>query len=143
MSSKARRPRWWQVYLMLPLFVGLFVFEIKLGLTGAENSVAQFGILLVIFCGIHLWIRANHSALAELEDEPGWRQYRVYETFAEPGRDAEENTYGLAAGAQTPTLRVPRTGVSGLLSDTAEWPTSENQADVFAAKAALSERERQ
>jgi hypothetical protein len=66
MSSK---PKWWQLYLLLPLAVLLFVLERRLPFSTSGHRAAQIGIILVTYGLAHLWLRANRAALTETEQE--------------------------------------------------------------------------
>ena len=43
MSSETKNPKWWQLYVMLPLLVGLFWPEMQAHLTETEHIIAQLG----------------------------------------------------------------------------------------------------
>jgi hypothetical protein len=123
MSSKRKQAQWWQLYAMMPLLVGLFLLELRLHLNGAENVMAQLGILLLVYGLIHLWIRANAEALMEPDERldenpyemPGKWRIRTYEFSPTdtPGFDKD------ARPAQ-PVFHFPETGLKGVLSTTFE-----------------------
>jgi hypothetical protein len=127
MPSNKRSPQWWQVYVMLPLLVSLFLLEMRLPLTHTEHIVAQLGILFLIYGFIHLWLRANQSAwngLGEGFDGPrGEWQVKVYEI--PPVR--------LSASKQDarPLIQVPPE-IDGVLSDTFQMGSMD--AESFAIK---------
>jgi hypothetical protein len=52
-STKAHKPQWWQLYLMLPLLAGLYLPEMRLQLSGAADILAQLAILGLIFAFLH------------------------------------------------------------------------------------------
>ncbi len=77
LSLKQHQPQWWQLYLMLPVLAGLFVLEIRLHLREPVNTLAQLGILFLMYAFIQLWVRANRSALTGMEEEGVMNQTRV------------------------------------------------------------------
>lgn len=128
MSSKKRNPKWWQLYVMLPLLAGLFWPEIQAPLTETGHIIAQLGILCLIFGFVQLWMRANRSALMHMDEEQGHWRINAYEILLEQPRAAEdtENRTGTR-----PLLEIPASGVSGVLSDTFELGAPEEQSSVF------------
>ncbi len=115
MSSKNPKPRWWQVYATIALLIALFLGEIRLGLTGALNIVAQLGILLLIYGLIHLWIRANRTALMGMDQDSGQWQFKVYEISSADLQAAAET---LRPRPEAETVPLPRREVKGVLDTT-------------------------
>src|SRR5512143_3090320 len=122
MSSETKNPKWWQLYVMLPLLVGLFWPEMRAPLTETEHAIAQLGILCLIFGFVQLWMRANRSALLHMDAEQGNWRIRVYEILPEQPRAAEDTENHLRT---RPLLQIPASGLSGVLSDTFELETRE------------------
>jgi hypothetical protein len=138
MTSKKRHPQWWQLYIGLPLLVGLFWSEMQLPLTPTENIIAQLGILILIFGFVQLWLHANRSALMGLDEEEGKWEFRVYQI--PPGSlgtfdDVEVHPM------ERPLLQIPAGGIKGVLSDTFEWETPEDGSSVYADQRAVSRKE--
>ncbi len=102
MSTKQRKPQWWQLYIMLPVLAGLFVLEIRLGLKGAANILAQLGILFLIYGFMQSWVRANRSALMGMDEQPGEWRLNVYKLT--PARSIERR----------PLVQLPENERSGL-----------------------------
>ena len=125
MFPKKHEPHWWQLYVMLPVLAGLFVLEIRLGLTGTVNIAAQLGILFLVYALIQLWIRANRRALMGLDEEPGEWQFKVYEVTAAGLARAHE-----AAGRveSRPLLQLPEGELKGVLSTTFEMDEFEQDS---------------
>ena len=46
MSSKKQQPKWWQVYVALPVLLGLFWPETHARMTGTDHILAELGILV-------------------------------------------------------------------------------------------------
>lgn len=57
------RPAYWQLYLLLPAIVGLFVLERQLPLPEQAHDVLELAILLVVVALIALWIKLNERPL--------------------------------------------------------------------------------
>ncbi len=75
-SLRQNQPQWWQVFLTLPVLIGLFVLLIRMHLQEPVNTLAQLGILVLAYGFIQLWIRANRAAFMGLEEEGVMRQTR-------------------------------------------------------------------
>ena len=61
MFSKISRPRWWLLYLLLPVLVGLLVIEIKIPISEVGHRIVEVGIVVLIFGLIELWLRGNDA----------------------------------------------------------------------------------
>lgn len=59
MPQPNTRPKWWQIYLLLPLLIGLFLIDFRLNLSDRGHQVLQIGILLFVYWLAHLWMKAN------------------------------------------------------------------------------------
>jgi len=139
MSSEKKHPKWWQVYVMLPLLVGLFLPEMQAALTEPEHVIAELGILALIFGFVHLWLRANRSALMNMDEEAGQWRIRVYQIPPTGPRaldDVEQRT------SQPRMFQIPVSEIKGVLSDTFEWEAPEGEESVFADERGLSRKER-
>jgi hypothetical protein len=69
MSASNLRPKWWQLYLTFPLLIVLFAAENRLKISSRGHQAVQIVIVLLIFGLIHLWIKANSSALSRMDQE--------------------------------------------------------------------------
>ncbi len=138
MSAKAKKPQWWQLYVMLLVFAGLFVLEIRLGLTGTLNILAQLGILFLIYAFIQLWIRANRRALMGLDEERGEWQLKIYEVTA---ADLARTREAAKRIESRPLFSLPEREVKGVLSTTFEIDESESSAGIPVDSEALYSHE--
>jgi hypothetical protein len=57
------KPRWWLLYLTLPLMIGLFVLEGRLTEPDIVHRILELGIVIVCFGLMAVWVRANEDAL--------------------------------------------------------------------------------
>ena len=138
MWTEKKHPSWWQLYVMLPVLVGLFWPEEKAALTETEHVIAELGILFLIFGFVQLWLRANRSALMNIDPaEAGWR-ISLYEVPVEQLRDLEDDED--RAGRRR-MLQMPTPEIRGVLSDTFEWDVPEEEASVFAHRSAVPRKE--
>jgi hypothetical protein len=131
------RAQWWQLYVMLPLLVGLFWVEIQIPLTPTENVIAQLGILFLIFAFTQLWLRANRSALTDLDEDGGRWRIRVREIPPVSPRtfdNVEDRT------SKYPMLQIPASGLKGVLSNTFEWKAPDDPP-APAVKGTVSRKE--
>ena len=72
MSSQDVHPKWWQLYLTFPLLLALFLLDSRLILSVRGHQAVQIGILLLVYALVHLWLKANSTALSKMDQ----RQYR-------------------------------------------------------------------
>jgi hypothetical protein len=134
MKKQRTHPRWWQVYVMLPFLVGLFWPEMEARLSEAGHVILELGIVLLIFAFIQVWLRANRSALLQLEEpEDLWQSHIHVFPAAQlrPHENMEED-----AGSHTPAPEI-----KGVLSNTFEWAAAEDEASVFGDRTAALRKE--
>ena len=108
MSHPTVRPRWWQLYLTLPLLLALFLVERRLRLSAGGHLAAQIGIVLLIYGLIDLWLRANARALSRGDQD------ETHETIIispVPPRRLPHHR---------PMFEFPEAEIKGTLSDTFE-----------------------
>ena len=110
MSANYARPKWWQLYLSLPLLIGLFLLEHRLKLSEGGHQAAQLGILLLVYGLIHVWLKANASALSKMDQ----RQYHGTVTVV------RVPPHQLSDASRRPMLQLPNSEIKGTLSDTFE-----------------------
>jgi hypothetical protein len=122
MSTRKNKAQWWQLYVMLAGLVVAFLLEMRLGLTGTTNIVAQLGILFLFYALIHAWMGANQTALMGLDEQDVDWHVKVYETPADQLRKRL---------GERPVLKLPQAGVKGVLGTTFE-------IDEFETKSAFS-----
>ncbi len=126
MSSKRRKPQWWQLYVGLPILTGLFVPETRLQLTGTEHILAQLAILGLIYGFVHWWLQANRAALIDVEQEEGEWQVRVYEIGPHQLRSADERRQLERRGFELATHEI-----KGVLDTAAEMDDVEQEASFL------------
>ena len=112
MSSSNLRPKWWQVYLTLPLLAVLFVVDSRLKIPARGHQIVQIGIILLVYGLIHLWIKANSAALSHMDRERYRGRVTVIRIPADPLPDP--------GTAQGPLFQVPDAEIKGVLSNTFE-----------------------
>lgn len=67
MTPSNLRPKWWQLYLNLPLLLALFAMDSRLKISTRGHQAVQIGIVILVYGLIHLWLKANMSALTNLD----------------------------------------------------------------------------
>jgi hypothetical protein len=77
MFSKKTKPKWWQLYLVLPLLIALFTVDHRLKVSTTGHEAVQIGIILLVYLLIHLWLKANTAALAKLDRKEYYGRVRV------------------------------------------------------------------
>ena len=138
MSTEKKHPKWWQLYVTLPVLVSLFYPETRAAMTETEHIIAEFGILFLIFGCVQLWLRANRSALMNIDPaEAGWR-ISLYEVPVEQLRALDEMEDSPRSYS---TREWPAREIRGVLGDTFEWDFPEEDASVVANSHAVLRRE--
>jgi len=108
MSQPTIRPRWWQLYLTLPLLLVLFLVERRLRLSAGGHLAAQIGIVLLIYGLIDMWLRANARALSHADRD---EIHKAIIVSPIPPRRLPD---------RRPMFELPETEIKGTLSDTFE-----------------------
>ena len=107
-------PKWWQLYLTLPLLIVLFMLDNRLELSVRDHQVVQFGIILLVFGLMHLWLKAKAKALSNMDRVRSSGSVRgiVIRPHQLLAMDNEKN--------RRPMLQLPNSEIKGMLSDTFE-----------------------
>jgi hypothetical protein len=112
MSSSNLRPKWWQLYLTFPLLIVLFAAESRLKISARGHQAVQIAIVLLIFGLIHLWIKANSSALSRMDQDRYYGRVTVIRIPPYQRSDLEMENRS--------TLLPLVSEIKGVLSDTFE-----------------------
>jgi hypothetical protein len=112
MSSQHIRPKWWQVYLTFPLLIMLFLADNRLKLSEHGHQAVQIGIVLLVYGLVHLWLKANATALSRMD------QRRLHQTVTVT-RVPSYQLPGTNSGKR-PMFQLPDSELKGTLSDTFE-----------------------
>jgi hypothetical protein len=102
------RPKWWQLYLLLPLLVGLFMVDFRLNLSARGHQIVQLGILVFVYWLVHLWLKANEAALGRAENA----HYPVIITLVQTPPPNKRKAQ--------PSHHLPDSEIKGLLDNTFE-----------------------
>jgi hypothetical protein len=110
MPSNDVRPKWWQLYLTFLLLLPLFAVDGRLKISTRGHQTVQVGIVLLVFGLVHLWMKANSSALSRMDR----RKYRgtVWVIQIHPPQVSQTD--------EPPLLQSPDSEIKGVLSDTFE-----------------------
>lgn len=69
MHTKKQGPSWCLLYLSLPMMIGLILLEMRLPLSDTGHRITGFIIVLIVFGGMSLWLKANSGALIQEDVE--------------------------------------------------------------------------
>jgi hypothetical protein len=108
MTSHDIRPKWWQLYLTFPLIIALFMLDSRLKLSSRGHTIVQIGIVLLVYGLVHLWLRANATALSRMDQNHGTIAVIQITQSRLPDEDR----------ANRPMLQLPDSEIRGVLSDT-------------------------
>lgn len=112
MLPSSPRPKWWQLYLALPLLVILFVADSRLRISARGHQAVQIGIVLLVYGLIYLWLKANNSALSRTDQVHHQGRIRIVRVPVLQRPDADEDAQLM--------FELPLVEDKGLLSDTFE-----------------------
>ena len=114
MFSQDPRPKWWQLYLTLPLLVVLFIVDNRLKISTRGHQAVQIGIILLVYGLMYLWVKANAQALREMDQPPHGQGIRIVHIGPYPlpnsGKESIEHL----------VLLLPDSEIKGVLNDTFE-----------------------
>ena len=106
MFSKISRPKWWLLYLLLPVLVGLLAIESKASISDAGHRVVEVGIVVLIFGLIELWLRVNNANIrAEQWRATQGREYRRV-IYTSQGQFVSVNRVAAHPASISPTREV-------------------------------------
>ena len=112
MSNQDKNPKWWQLYLIFPLFMGLFAIDSRLKISTRGHQAVQIGILLLIFGLVHLWLNANARALSRMDQMQHHGTIRVMRVPSYQLTESEND--------QHPLFQLPTSEIKCVLSNTYE-----------------------
>ena len=112
MDTNYARPKWWQVYLTLPLLIALFILDNRLRISAREHQAVQIGIIMLVYGLVHLWLKANAAALSNMDQQKFHGTVSVtripLHQLPEPKND------------KRPMFQLTSSEIKGTLSDTFE-----------------------
>ncbi len=108
--SRPPKPKWWQLYLTLPVLMGVFLLDTHLRLSTGGHEAVQMGSLFLEFILVQIWLRANSRALNYMDEEEFSRTIHVIEIPPfEPTQLGNE---------RQPVPPTPQLEIKGVLGDT-------------------------
>lgn len=110
--SQDIRPKWWQVYLIFPLLIALFILDSRLKLSARGHQAVQIGILLFVYGLIHLWLKANSAALSEMDQKQFHNTFTVIRIPPYQLLNANSSKHS--------TFQFPNSEIKGTLGNTFE-----------------------
>lgn len=57
------KPKWWQLFALLPVMIGLLMLEAQAAFSTEIHRIAQFLIVITFFGAAWLWVHANEVAI--------------------------------------------------------------------------------
>jgi hypothetical protein len=111
MSTNNANPKWWQVYLTFPLLIALFVLDNRLKLSMRGHQIVQIGILILIYGIVHLWIKANATALSAMDQK---QFHNTFTVIRIPPNQLPDTS------GKRPIYQFANSEIKGILSDTFE-----------------------
>jgi hypothetical protein len=112
MSSSHKNPKWWQLYLVFPVFIALFAVDNRLKISTRGHQAVQIGIVLFVYELVHLWLKANSKALSQMDQLQHHGTIRVIRVPSYQLTELDKDNH--------PLFQLPATEIKGVLSDTFE-----------------------
>lgn len=106
MRSQNAHPKWWQLYLIFPILIGLFILDHWLKISTRGHEAVQIGILLIVYGLIYWWLKANSIALSRMDRQ----NYGRVIVLQVPNEDDRNHAL----------FQLPDSEIKGMLSDTFE-----------------------
>ena len=110
--SQNIHPKWWQLYLTFALLIALFILDNRLKLTVHGHQAVQIGIILLVYGLVHLWLKANETALSNLDQRQFHGTVTVTRVPSHPLPEPKSRKH--------PVFQIPDSEIKGTLSDTFE-----------------------
>jgi hypothetical protein len=110
MPPSSLRPKWSQLYLTFPLLIALFVVDARLRVSARGHQIVQIGILLLVYGLVHLWLKANASALSKTDQRHAYGRITIVRVPISQTPDADTE--------MRPPFQFPVSEIKGVLSDT-------------------------
>jgi hypothetical protein len=120
----AAHPKWWQLYLALPILIALFALDGRLRISSSGHEAVQIGIVLLVYGLISLWIKANGSALSNMDKAYPSTTFRTYRIHSVP----------LPASKDEKLLTIRIYGVLETTFEMDEMPPAVNKDDYIDAE---------
>lgn len=112
MSPSSPHPKWWQLYLTLPLLIVLFLLDQRLRISTREHEVVQIGIVLIVYGLIYWWLKANSGALSHKDRQQYYGRMLILQAPPPTLSESNDRKHSL--------LQIPNAEVKGILSTTYE-----------------------
>jgi len=114
MSSQSIRVKWWQLYLAVPLLIGLFMLDSRLRISVRWHQAVQIGIILFVYGLIQLWLNANAKMLRAVDRSRygDWVTVIKIQPYELTDPDVQDK--------QGKLLPLPASETRGILGDTFE-----------------------
>lgn len=70
--ERKHKANWWLVYATVPLMIALLLIEARIPGTLLVHRILEFGIVLLSFGLMAIWVHGNQAALSdeEIEEQP-------------------------------------------------------------------------
>jgi hypothetical protein len=91
MSNRPGRPKWWVLYILVVFIFILFGLEVRASFTQIGHTVAEIGLVIILYGLMMVWLRANEAALSS-EERNQHRHRAMQNNVLEPGRIDIRNT---------------------------------------------------
>ena len=99
MLNKERKPAWWQLYILVPVMLGLILVEQLDPLPGIASEFVDLSVVVLTFGTMLAWMRINSGLIEydEMEKDESLRDLRItiYDPQADTSNEVGESNLWL------------------------------------------------
>ncbi|MBI5303525.1 MAG: hypothetical protein HY868_15430 [Chloroflexi bacterium] len=106
---KSRKPAWWQLYLVIPVVIGLGLSEELTPLPGVSREIVFAAIIALMFSAMFAWVQFNRGRLEwyEMERTGTVDDLRITVFNPKSARADQNSGEVIRSPMLRPVLRVP------------------------------------
>jgi hypothetical protein len=124
MLNKERKPAWWQLYILVPVMLGLILVEQLDPLPGIASEIVDLSVVVLTFGTMLAWMRINSGLIEfeEMEKDESLRYLNItlYDPQSDTSNDLGESNLWTPSMIPHPANPIP-VGRQGEQEDTEKW----------------------
>ena len=111
MSNKEHKPAWWQLYILVPVMLGLILVEQLHPLPGIAAEIVDLSVVVLTFGAMLAWMRINSGLIEydEMEKDESLRYLNItlYDPQSDTSKDVEESNLWTPSMLPHPANPIP------------------------------------
>ena len=105
------KPAWWQLYILVPVMLGLILVEQLDPLPGIASEIVDLSVVVLTFGAMWAWMRINSGLVEsdEMEKDESLRDLKItlYDPQADTSNDVGESNLWLPSMLPHPANPIP------------------------------------